>query len=659
MLKDAKLGTRMGLGFGTLVVIAAALGVIGWLGVNEINKTVAMDQKGSECLESLNRCATLRRDFAARGFAKVEGQAQNAAEQWQAAFEELVNRLRGTQAVEGLNPEDHKLLQAAIAKSEDYKAAFDNLAEARKTKDAAFEIWRKTGWSVTEEVNKAVTTIIEPAAKAAQESEQLDEVIRWAQVADRLHKEVFEPFLLLRVCGVYLMTTQADEQWTAFQEQYKKVQAGLSAWTELVKGDPQLEKVAADIAGHFTQYEAAGKQYYQGITAGRQAETQLASVAADIVKTIHELQAGMRTELETISARTSLLLTIAGICVVIVGTLLAVLITRSIVKPINRIIANLNEGADQVTDAAGQVSGASQLLAEGASEQASSLEETSSALEEMSAMTRTNAENARQARDLTTEAKAAAENGDQTMHALNNAMGAINESSNEISKIIKVIEEIAFQTNLLALNAAVEAARAGEHGKGFAVVADEVRNLAQRAAKASREITGLIENSVTKVREGTNVAGEVGKVLTAIVTNVTQVANLVSGITKASEEQAQGVDQISTAVNQMDKVTQQNAAGAEESASAAEQLSAQAETVKGMVAELVALVGGRYNSAATTGRRPPTTTAKTGPGRANQRPIGSSKKKLAPPKTTAAPAEPVAAATEPSFDKDTANLSEF
>ncbi len=274
-------------------------------------------------------------------------------------------------------------------------------------------------------------------------------------------------------------------------------------------------------------------------------------------------------------------------------------------------------------------------------------------------MTRANAENARQARDLTTEAKTAAENGDQTMHSLNNAMGAINDSSNEISKIIKVIEEIAFQTNLLALNAAVEAARAGEHGKGFAVVADEVRNLAQRAAKASREITGLIENSVTKVREGTNVAGEVGKALGAIVSNVTQVANLVTGITKASEEQAQGVDQITTAVSQMDKVTQQNAAGAEESASASEQLSAQAETVKGMVGELVALVGGRDNAALSVGARPPATPMNRRPGPANKQQTTVTKKKPAAPKPAPAHVEPVAAVAESGFNKDTADLAEF
>jgi methyl-accepting chemotaxis protein len=284
---------------------------------------------------------------------------------------------------------------------------------------------------------------------------------------------------------------------------------------------------------------------------------------------------------------------------VVLGVILALVITHGITQPLTRVIVGLNDGADQVNDASMQVSSASQQLAEGASEQAASLEETSSALEEMAAQTRTNAESASKANELAEQARINANQGDEIMGQLNVAMAAINDSSAEISKIIKVIEEIAFQTNLLALNAAVEAARAGEHGKGFAVVAEEVRSLAQRCAQAAGDTTSLIEDSVTRAKEGTVVADTAAKALQAIVGEVARVAGLLRDITQASHEQAQGVDQINSAVSQMDRVTQQNAAGAEESASAAEQLSAQAETVKGMVDELVAMVDGKRRT--TTG----------------------------------------------------------
>ena len=146
-------------------------------------------------------------------------------------------------------------------------------------------------------------------------------------------------------------------------------------------------------------------------------------------------------------------------------------------------------------------------------------------------MTKQNADNSNVANDLMNQGKQMLDNGMDSMNEMVTSMESIKQSSGEMGKIIKVIEEIAFQTNLLALNAAVEAARAGEHGKGFAVVADEVRNLAQRAAQAARETTGLIEDSTNKAKEGTGVAGEVGKALGAIVSDVTKVTDLVDGIT--------------------------------------------------------------------------------------------------------------------------------
>ncbi|MHC4885917.1 MAG: methyl-accepting chemotaxis protein, partial [Planctomycetota bacterium] len=317
----------------------------------------------------------------------------------------------------------------------------------------------------------------------------------------------------------------------------------------------------------------------------------------------------------------------ALILVSILVTALAWGIARSVSNPITRIIASLTAGADQVAAASGQISSASQSLAEGSTEQAASLEETSSALEEMASMTRQNAENAGSANAMMEETGQQVGEGSKAVSNMASAMGEISESSDEIGKIIKTIEEIAFQTNLLALNAAVEAARAGDAGKGFAVVADEVRNLAQRSAEAARNTADLIEGTVTRVKNGTEIVSGLTTSFSAVEESAGRVAGLVAEITTASNEQAQGVDQVNTAVAQMDKVTQQNAANAEESASASEELNAQADQLNAIVAELAALVEG--SAAARHGR------ASAPVGQAAS--IQPSPRKVAPPPTVGDP----------------------
>lgn len=285
------------------------------------------------------------------------------------------------------------------------------------------------------------------------------------------------------------------------------------------------------------------------------------------------------------------------------GLILSYLMARSIAKPIARISANLNEGAEQVASASVQVAQSSQQLAEGSTEQASSIEETSSSIEEMSSMTRQNAEHAHQADTLMNEANQIVEKASESMNLLTSAMADISNASEETSKIIKTIDEIAFQTNLLALNAAVEAARAGEAGAGFAVVADEVRSLALRAANAARDTSELIEQTVKKINSGSEIVTGTGEAFGEVADSSAKVAELLRDIASASREQAQGIDQVSTAVTEMDKVTQSNAVSAEESASAAEELNAQAEEMKRMVDDLVGLVEGRENEICDGARR--------------------------------------------------------
>jgi methyl-accepting chemotaxis protein len=281
-----------------------------------------------------------------------------------------------------------------------------------------------------------------------------------------------------------------------------------------------------------------------------------------------------------------------GAAASVLGLLMAFFITRSITGTIGRIVEGLTEGADQVASASAQVASASQELAEGASEQAASIEETSSSLEEMASMTKQNAENANQANTLMSKTRQIVEQANGSMAQLTASMDEISKASEATSKIIKTIDEIAFQTNLLALNAAVEAARAGEAGAGFAVVADEVRNLAMRAAEAAKNTADLIDGTVKKIKEGSEVVQKTNTEFSEVQTSSARMGELVGEISAASGEQAQGIEQISKAVSEMDKVVQTNSANAEESASASEEMSAQAEQMKQFVAELVTMVEG-------------------------------------------------------------------
>ena len=371
------------------------------------------------------------------------------------------------------------------------------------------------------------------------------------------------------------------------------------ALKEITRGDEAIQRIdeikaAGDeykgaMAGFFEHWKARESVAEQCNAAGDAVTKACNIMAQDGMVATSEVSQGAMASL---SFAVTVMMVGLGVAVLL-GVLAAFFMTRSLVNPIKRIIAGLNQGADQVASASVQVSSASQSLAEGASQQAASIEETSSSLEEMSAMTRNNAENAANANGLMRETSRVVGKANHSMKEVIQSMEEISKASEDTSKIIKTIDEIAFQTNLLALNAAVEAARAGEAGAGFAVVADEVRNLAMRAAEAARNTSSLIEGTVKKISTGSALVATTNEVFAQMLESGNKVAALVSEISQASQEQSNGISQVNTAITQMDKVVQQNAANAEESASASQEMGAQSEELRAYVNELVLIVTGK------------------------------------------------------------------
>jgi methyl-accepting chemotaxis protein len=265
-------------------------------------------------------------------------------------------------------------------------------------------------------------------------------------------------------------------------------------------------------------------------------------------------------------------------------------IIRQLDAELRESILELSEGSEQVSSAASQVSTSSQSLAQDASEQAAMIEETSASSEEINSMARRNAESAGTASTLLTKMSGGMERADEALLESVQAMDEMSAASDKISAIIDVIEKIAFQTNILALNAAVEAARAGEAGMGFAVVAEEVRNLAQRCAQAAKDTSAIIEHSVEVSHSGKAKVKQVADAGRFVGESFGQIKMLVEEIHLGSQEQGRGVDQISRAINQMEQRTQKSAANAEEGAAAAEELTAQSQALRDVAQRLGQLV---------------------------------------------------------------------
>jgi methyl-accepting chemotaxis protein len=626
-----KLGTKISLGFVSLIVIALVLGglaVWNMLGVKTAATALATANVPSVQIANEVERNSLKTMYETRGYAFTEDAAYlNKAK----ASLELVKK--------ALNDAESHASKFSLGALREHAAEAD-------TKATEYERLLNETVAVTETIEKCQVAMNKSGAdysKAcgdyleSQESQQTGEIAqavggssvpttgpsttaadKEAKLVDRAWKiktanDIIDVGNMIRL-GNWKSQAQRDPKTFAeAQKLFPQIYTLLDQLKAKTTREANLTQIEL-CRNAAKAYETAMGEFLTAWLAREELGKRRGEAGNAVLKAAEDTAlAGMKDTSDASSKAATSLSTASTVMIVglsiaiVVGVVLALTITRSITGPVRRIAETLANGAQQTSSAAGQVSGSSQTLAQGASEQAAALEETTSSLEEMASMTKKNAESAQQAATLANSAKETADQGNTAMNRMSSAIAEIEKSAGATAKIIKVIDEIAFQTNLLALNAAVEAARAGDAGKGFAVVAEEVRNLAMRSAEAAKNTSAMIEESVANAKNGVEIATEVGKSLGEITGVASQVSSLISEIAAASSEQSQGISQVNTAVAQMDKVTQSNAASAEESAAASEELSSQAIQLQSMVEELTALVNGA-NSVKST--NPPATHAK-------------------------------------------------
>jgi hypothetical protein len=410
-----------------------------------------------------------------------------------------------------------------------------------------------------------------------------------------------------RISFVYYITIQKPGALEAGWKKFRQAKSDLALLSQLTETSERLSWLQPDVEALAKAVEAyepslqgvlglveirrnrgpafAGQLDRVGVLGAA-----MLTAAEKVTNTGSELTAGAAEESDMALKRGTYAMGAAGLLAVVLGGVLAQLCAVTIGRALRRIADDLRSGSQAVETASVQIASSSGALAEGASKQAAAAEETSASAEQISGTTKMNAAGAHAVAEMVGESRHIATEVGRAVEQMHESIAAINASTQQVSKIIKTVDEIAFQTNILALNAAVEAARAGQSGLGFGVVAEEVRNLAQRCGAAATDTASLISQCVENAKQGEDRLAALTTAFNRSNDIQTAVKEQADQIALSSDEQARGIGEIQRALTEISQVTQATAAHSEEGAAAGEQLANEVKGFNGIVNRLYVLV---------------------------------------------------------------------
>ncbi|MBU9846396.1 methyl-accepting chemotaxis protein [Rahnella ecdela] len=593
-MNNLKVGTKLGLGFGLVLLIAVAITAAGMIKFNDISQRAEKVDFSNQMNALLNDARLSRTLYQLNYDPAYLKQNQDKIH----ALSQLI-----AQSNDQLEWDATSLaeLNQVPVKIHEYQQAQNAFKLAVDKKDAV-----RASWNLSE--TEAVVTRLQDQLRV----EDADPSIRLSLA------EVIQKLISVRYNVRGLLLSINKESEAKLLQSIDDTQANAKKLNALLL--PNQQATLAPLMSALATYKSHVVAYMPAYE-DEQKNSQLLSVkAAEMNALVAKI---FKNELDNTHqdiSHAQMIMLVITLAVMLAGIIIAWRITRQIAQPLrdtlktaeaiaqgdltaahpttrrdelgmlmnavsamsqnlSTMIYEIRSGVSQVSHAAAEIAAGNTDLSSRTEQQAAAVEETAASMEELSATVKQNADNAHHASKLASEASGTATLGGKQVGEVVDTMQQISGSSKRIAEITSVINGIAFQTNILALNAAVEAARAGEQGRGFSVVASEVRTLAQRSAQAAKEIEGLIAESVERVSTGAKLVENTGRTMQDIVKSVSHVRDIMGEIASASDEQSRGIAQISQAIVEMDSTTQQNAALVEQSSAAADSLEDQAATL--------------------------------------------------------------------------------